>query len=78
MTAQIALDRAEATQGVQGSSHAHGLDQIIDKAGRDALHIGLLHRGGERLLGHPARLQQFDRASARFPDPVTVAVALTT
>jgi len=70
--------------------HAHGLHQIVHRAGRDALHIGFLHHGGERLLGHAARLQearevgaiaqlwdaQFDRAGAGLPNPVAVAVAL--
>ena len=72
------------------AGHAHRLDQIIDRAGRDALDVGFLHHGGQRLLGQPARLQearkvaalaqlrdaQLDRAGARLPDPVAVAVAL--
>ena len=39
-------------------AHAERLDQVVDRAGGDALHIGLLHHGGERLLGHPARLRK--------------------
>src|ERR1700760_1625089 len=72
------------------AAHPHRLHQIVDRAGRDALHIGLLNHRGQRLLGHPARLQearevaslaqlgdaQFDRAGARLPGPVTVAIAL--
>jgi hypothetical protein len=42
-------------------------NQVIDRAGRDPLEVGLLHHRGERLLGHPARVS---------PVPVTVAVAL--
>ena len=38
--------------------HAHGLDQIIDRAGRDALNIGLLDHRGQRLLDGPARFQE--------------------
>ena len=52
--------------------------------------VSLLHNRGERLLGHAPGLQksreiaapaqlgdaQFDRAGARFPDPVAIAVAV--
>ena len=69
---------------------AHRLDQVIDRAGRDTLDVGLLDHRGERFLSHPARLQetgkvaapaqlrnaQFDCACARLPVPVAVAVAL--
>lgn len=41
-----------------GDGHAHRLLQIVDRAGRDALHIDFLHHGGECLLGHPAWLQE--------------------
>src|SRR6202008_3652281 len=72
------------------TAHAHGLHQIVDRAGGDALHVGLLHHRGERFLGHAARLQearevgafaqlgdtQLDRTGAGLPDPVAVAVAL--
>ena len=72
------------------AAHAHRLDQIVDRAGRDALDVGFLDHRGQRLLGHAARLQearevaalaqlgdaQLDRAGARLPDPVAVAVAL--
>ena len=70
--------------------HPHGLNQIVDRAGRDALDIGLLHDRGERLLRHPARLEeareiaalaqlgnaQLHRSGARLPIAVAVAVAL--
>ena len=69
---------------------AHRLDQIVDRAGRDALDIGLLDHRRQRLLGHPARLEearkvaalaqlrdaQLHRAGARLPVPVAIAVAL--
>src|SRR5436190_22101594 len=69
---------------------AHGLDQVVDRAGRDALDIGLLYHRGERLLRHPARLEetreirslpqlrdaQFYTAGPRLPVPVPVSVAL--
>ena len=72
------------------AAHAHRLDQVVDRAGRDALHIGFLDHRGQRLLGHAARLQearevaalpqlgdaQLDRAGARLPVAVAVAVAL--
>jgi hypothetical protein len=53
------------------AAHAHGLHEIVDRAGRNALDIGLLDHGGERLLGHPARLQKAGeiRALAQFRDP---------
>lgn len=37
------------------NAHAHGLDQVVDRAGRDPLDVGLLDDGGQRLLGHAAR-----------------------
>ena len=66
------------------------LDQVVDRAGRDALDVGFLDDGGERLLGHAARLQeagevgalpelgdaQLDGAGARLPVAIPVAVAL--
>ena len=72
------------------AAHPHRLHQVVDRAGRYALDIRLLDHGGERLLGHPARLQkarevgaltqfgnaQLDRTGAGLPDPVAVAVAL--
>ena len=72
------------------AAHAHGLDQVVDRAGRDALDVGLLDHRGQRLLGHPARLQearevaalaqlgdaQLHRAGPGLPVAVAVAVAL--
>ncbi len=72
------------------AAHAHGLDQIVDRAGRDALDVGFLDHRGERLLGHAARLQearevaalpelrdaQLDGAGPRLPVAVAIAVAL--
>jgi hypothetical protein len=69
---------------------AHGLNEIIDRPGGDTLDVGLLDHRRERLLGHPAWLQearevaprpqlrdaQFDRAGPRLPIPVAVPVAL--
>ena len=71
-------------------AHAERLDEVVDGAGRDALDVGLLHDGGERLLGEPSRLQeagevralaqlrdaQLDRAGAGLPGALPVAVAL--
>ena len=37
---------------------AHSLDQIIHRAGRDALDVGLLDHRRQRFLSHPARLQE--------------------
>src|SRR5262249_19671018 len=72
------------------AAHPHRLDQVVDRAGRDALHIGFLHHRGQGLFGHPARLQegrkiaalaqlgdaQLDRAGTRLPVAVAIAVAL--
>jgi hypothetical protein len=66
------------------------LDELVNRAGGDALHIGFLNDGGQCLFTHPPRLQkawevtapaqlrdtQFHRARPGFPDPVTVTVAL--
>ena len=38
--------------------HAHGLDEVIDGAGRDALDIGLLNDRRQRLLAHAPGLQK--------------------
>ena len=72
------------------AAHAHRLDQLVDGAGRDALDVGLLDHRGERLLRHPARLEeagevgalpelgdpQLDRAGAGLPVPIAIAIAL--
>ena len=72
------------------AAHAQRLDQVVDRARRDALDVGFLDHRGQRLLGHPARLQearevaalaqlrdaQLDRAGPRLPVAVAVAVAL--
>jgi hypothetical protein len=71
-------------------AHAHGLDQLVDRAGRDALDVGFLDHRRQRLLRHPPRLQepwkvtaaaqlrdaQLDGPSPRLPVPLAVAVAL--
>src|SRR4051794_33002056 len=43
---------------LRDTTHAERLDEVVDGAGRDALDVGLLHDGGERLLGEPSRLQE--------------------
>ena len=72
------------------AAHPHGLDEIVDRTGGDALNVSLLHHGGERLLGHPARLQeawevaalaqlgdaQLHRSGPGLPVPLAIAVAL--
>ena len=72
------------------AGHAHRLDQLVDRAGRDALDVGFLDHRGERLLRHPPRLEearevgalpqlgdaQLDRAGAGLPVPIAIAVAL--
>ena len=70
--------------------HPHGLDQIIHRAGRDTLDVSFLDHRGERLLGRASRLQergeiaafpelrdlQLDRADARLPGPLAIAIAM--
>jgi len=79
-----------ADLALRDPAHAHRLDQIVDRARRDALDVGFLNDGGQRLLSHPARLQearkiaalpqfgdaQFDRAGPRLPVARAIAVAL--
>jgi hypothetical protein len=86
----VDLAAQPADLALRHAGHAHGLDQLVDRAGRDALHVGFLDDRSQRLLGQPSRLQedrevaalaqlgdaQFDRAGAGFPDPVAVAVTL--
>jgi len=69
---------------------AHRPDQVVDRARRHALDIGLLDHRGQRLLGHPPRLEkaqkvrafaklgnaQLDRPGPRLPVSVAIAVAL--
>ena len=88
LVVDLAAQPADLALGDAG--HAHGLDQIIDRAGRDALDVGLLDHRRERLLGHPPRLQkagevaalaqlrdaQLDRAGTGLPVAIAVAVAV--
>jgi hypothetical protein len=48
----------------------HRLDQLVDRARRDAQDIGVLDNGGQRLLGHPTRLKKVRKiaALAQFGD----------
>jgi hypothetical protein len=66
------------------------LDQLVDAAGRNAAHIGLLDDRQQRLLGAPARLQkprevaalpqlgdlQLDLPGPRVPAPGPIAIAV--
>ena len=82
---------AEAADlALRDPAHAHRLDQVVHRAGRDALDVGLLDDSRQRLLGHPPRLQEagegaalaelgdakLDGTGPRLPVPVAVAVAL--
>lgn len=42
----------------------HGLHQIVHGAGRDALNIGFLDHGGQRLFRQPARLKEAGKVAA--------------
>lgn len=52
----LAAPPADLALGDAGN--ADRLHQIVHRTGRDALHVGFLHHGGERLLGHASRLQE--------------------
>ena len=70
--------------------HPERLHQVVDPAGGDALHVGLLHHRRQRPLGPLARLQQarevaavahprhlqVDGAHPRVPLPLAIPVAL--
>src|SRR5215813_10730074 len=72
------------------AAHAQRFDQLVDRADRDALHVGFLDHRCQRLLGHPPGLQearevaalaqpwdaQLDRAGSRLPVAITIAIAL--
>lgn len=87
----IRLTLAQPTDLAFGNAaHAHSLHEVINRAGRDALHIGFLNHSRQRLLGHPARFQkrgevttlaqlrdtQLDRSGPGLPVSVTVSIAL--
>ena len=70
--------------------HAHGTHEIIDRAGRDPVHVGLLDYRRQRLFGGASRLEktwevaaasqlwdaQLNGACPGLPVAVTVAIAL--
>src|SRR5664280_1287046 len=84
---ELAAQPADLALG--DAAHAERLDQLIHRAGGDALDVGLLNHGGEGLLGRAPRLQelgevaalaqlgdlQLDTAGARVPRSLAVAVA---
>src|SRR4051794_6138174 len=88
-TVDLLTEPAHLALGDPGA--AHGLDQVVDGAGRDPLDVGLLDHGGQRLLGHAPRLQearevgappelgdaQLDSAGAGLPVTLPVAVTLS-
>lgn len=75
---------------LRDAAHAERLHQVVDRARRDAVDVGLLDDGGQRFLRHAPRLEeagevgaaaqlrdsQLDRAGPRLPVPVAIAVAL--
>src|SRR5467141_3166384 len=88
----LAVDLAAQPRylALRDAGHAHRTDQLVDRAGRYALDVSFLDHRGERLLGHPPRLQeareitapaqlgdaQLDRTGARLPDPIAVSIAV--
>ena len=53
-----------ADLALRDAAHAHGLDEIVHRARRDALDVGFLNDGRQRLLGHPPRLQEARKIAA--------------
>ena len=86
---QPGADAADLALGQVG--YPQRADQLLDAAGADTANIGLLHHAQQRALGATARLEQagevapvaqlgnlqLDRADARVPAPLAIAVALT-
>src|ERR1700694_280714 len=56
LAVDLAAQPADLALGDAG--HAHRLDQLVDRARGDALDVGFLDHRGERLLRHPAWLQE--------------------
>jgi hypothetical protein len=85
---ELAADPGDLGLGQAGD--AHGLGDVLDPPGGDALHIALGHDRGQGPLGPPAWLQergqvaalpdprdlQVDRADPGVPVPGPVAVAV--
>ena len=85
----VDLGTQTADLALGDAGHAHGLNQFVDRAGRDALDIGFLDHRRQRLFGHPARLEkpgevaplaqlwdaQFDRPGTGLPIAVAIPVA---
>ena len=46
------------------AAHAHGLHQVIDRARRDTLDIGLLYDGRQSLFGHAPWLKEAGEIAA--------------
>ena len=79
-----------ADLALRDARHPHGLDQIIDRPGGNALNIGFLNDRSQGLLGHAPGLQkarevgtrpqlrdaQFDGSGPGLPVPIPVAIAL--
>src|SRR4029077_17736840 len=86
----IDLAAHPADLAFRDAGHPHRLDQLVDRAGRDALDVCLLDHRRQRLLGHAPRLQkarevaalaqlgdaQLDRPGAGLPNPVAIAIAV--
>src|ERR1700716_3288687 len=88
LAVDLAAQPADLALGDAG--HAHRTDQLVDRARRDALDVGFLDHRRQRLLGHPARLEEarevaalaqlrdahLHRPGAGFPIAVAIPVAV--
>src|SRR6202023_2049282 len=88
LAVDLAAQPADLALGDAG--HAHRTDQLVDRARRDALDVGLLDHRRQRLLRQPARLEearkvasfpqfwdaQFHRPGAGLPVAVAISIAL--
>src|SRR5262249_23537098 len=60
----VDLAAQPADLAFRDARHAHGFDQIIDRARRHAVHISLLDNRGEGFLGQAPRFQKHREAAA--------------
>ncbi len=86
----VDLGAEPANLALRHAAHPERLHEVVDRARRDAVDVGLLDDGRQRFLRHAPRLEeagevaapaqlrdaQLHRSRACLPDPVAVAVTL--
>ena len=61
----VDLGAEPAHLALRHPAHAERLHEVVDRARRDAVDVGLLDDGRQRLLGHPPRLEEAGEVRAR-------------